>query len=346
MSAAIEWRYKATDLPSLSPFGSVLAATMPVSKFADGRWSKTAIIDLDDFRLHPGAHALHYGSSCFEGLKAYRWEDNTLALFRADRHARRLGESAQALRLPPPDPDMLEAMFVEAVREAAALVPPDPGALYLRPVLLGEDPNIGAASRPSSTAVLYVLTSPVGDYFAGGERALRLLIEAEHPRTTDQFGKVKTGANYASALGATMDAREKYQIDQILFCPGGDVQETGAANFILIDDNHVITKPLSDSFLHGVTRDSVLTIAGEMGYSVEERNFTVAELLAWTQHGEAALTGTAAVLTGVGTLIHEGQEYHLTGGDTGPNARRLRQALNDIQRGKQPDNHGWIKRVL
>ena len=345
MTAAMKWRYTADDLSSLSPFGSVLAERMPVMHY-DGEWSEPKIIDVTDFRLHPGAHALHYGSSCFEGLKGYRWADDSVAVFRVDRHAERMVESARALRLPEPDAGVLSEMFCQAIRESVEWIPPAPGSLYVRPVLLGTDPNIGAASRPASQAVVYVLTSPVGDYFAGGDRALRLLVEDETPRTTPQFGRVKTGANYAAALGPTMDARNQYGIDQILFCPGGDVQETGASNFILIDDQRVVTKPLTNQFLHGVTRDSVLQIARDLGYQVEERDISLAELLDWSQTGEAALTGTAAVLTGVGTLIYQGKEYPVSGGETGSNSRKLRQALVEIQRGERPEPHGWVRKLV
>lgn len=340
----ISWRYTADDLSTLSPFGSVLADRISICRYADGRWSDSKLIQANEFSIHPGAHCLHYGSSCFEGLKAYRWEDDSIAIFRPDRHIERMMQSAATLRLPVPDPDVLMQMLVDIVNDAATEIPPAPGALYLRPVLIGSDHNIGAASTPSASAILYILASPVGDYFAGGERALRLLI-AETPRTTPQFGKVKTGANYASALGTTLDAKEKHGIDQILFCPESDVQETGASNFILIDDKNVITKPLSDQFLHGVTRDSVLKIASDLGYTVQEKNLTVDELLAWTEHGEAALSGTAAVLTGVGTLIHNEKEYTLSSGQTGPNTQRLRTALMNIQRGIASSQDGWIKKV-
>ena len=274
------WRYLTADLPKLSPFGSVLCDKMPLANFASGKWSEPRIVQLADLPLHPGAHCLHYGSSCFEGLKAYRWSDDSLAIFRADQHAERMMASAATLRLPVPQEDMLLQMLRDAVLSSMEDVPPAPGSLYLRPVLIGTDTNIGAAATPSQSASLYVLTSPVGDYFAGGERALRLLVEDQTPRTTPQFGKVKTGANYAAALGITLDAKDKWQVDQILFCPRGDVQETGASNFILISDDVVVTKPLSDSFLHGVTRDSVLTLAKDLGYRVEERDFSVDELVA------------------------------------------------------------------
>lgn len=339
------WRYTTDDFPQLSPFGSVLGDRISATNYSEGQWSPLELISLSDFRLHPGSHCLHYGSSCFEGLKAYRWEDDSIVVFRPNRHAQRLAKSAKILQLPFPD----EAMFCQAIQDvvsdSAEMIPPAPGALYLRPVLIGTDPNIGAASKASATAMFYVLASPVGNYFADGDRALRLLIEDKIPRTTPQFGQVKTGANYAAALGMTLEAKEKWNVDQILFCPDDDVQETGASNFVLIDDKRIVTKPLTDSFLHGVTRDSVLTLAAELGYEVEQRDFTVAELLDWTQHGEAALSGTAAVLAGVGTMIHGGKEYALSGGETGPNTQRLRQALMNIQQGKAEDAHGWISRV-
>lgn len=338
------WRYSADDLPSLSPFGSVLADRISISRFDDGQWTQSKLIELNEFTIHPGSHCLHYGSSCFEGLKAYRWEDDSIAIFRPDRHINRMMQSASILRLPIPEPDQLMQMLVDTVQDAVADIPPAPGALYLRPVLIGSDRNIGAAATPSKSAVLYVLASPVGDYFAGGDRALRLLVE-ETPRTSPQFGKVKTGANYASALGMTLDAKEKHSIDQILFCPGSDVQETGASNFVLVDDKKLITKPLSDHFLHGITRDSVLKIAGDLGYTVEEKNFTIDELLEWSRHGEAALSGTAAVLAGVGTLIYNDKEYVLSGGKTGPNTQRLRTALVNVQRGVETNEHGWIQKV-
>lgn len=339
---ARQWRYTAEDLPKLNPFGSVLADRICIADYADSSWSQPRLIELAEFQLHPGAHCLHYGSSCFEGLKAYRWANDDLVIFRGDQHANRMAQSAQTLRLPVPEPALFEQMLRSVVLDAAEWVPPAPGALYLRPVLVGTDSNIGAAATPSKTATFYILASPVGNYFASGERALRLLVEDKTPRTTPQFGRVKTGANYAAALGMTLDAKEKWNIDQVLFCPEGDVQETGASNFILVDDDTLVTKPLSDSFLHGVTRDSILTLASELGYNVQERDFSVTELLEWTKGGEAALTGTAAVLASVGTVIHNDQEYTLSNNKPGPNTKRLRKALVDIQQGNAPDSRGWI----
>src|SRR5690606_36632422 len=142
--------------------------------------------------------------------------------------------------------------------------------------------------------------------------------------------------NYASALLPTMKAKQDLRADQILFCPGGDVQETGAANFILIDGDSLIAKAHDSSFLHGIARDSILTLARDLGFKVEERQLTVDELLerAAIPGCDAALSGTAAVLTAVGTLIHHGREYTVGSGVEGPTTGMLRKALNDIHSGR------------
>jgi branched-chain amino acid aminotransferase len=146
-------------------------------------------------------------------------------------------------------------------------------------------------------------------------------------------------------MGPTLSARAKYQADQVLFCPGGQVQETGAANFFLLREGELLTRSLDSSFLHGVTRDSLLTIGRDLGYSVSERKFDVLEMLDWVNTGEAALSGTAAVLAGVGTLIYGGVEHRVGNGDVGPLTRALRAHLIAVQQGEAPDRHGWLERV-
>jgi branched-chain amino acid aminotransferase len=190
-----------------------------------------------------------------------------------------------------------------------------------------------------------VLAIPVCDYFAGGMKPLRIYVEDVNSRSATQTGRVKTGGNYAAALGPTLEARKQYKADQVLFCPGGEVQETGAANFLLIRKGHILTRALDSTFLHGVTRDSLLTMARDEGYKVEERIVTVPEMLEWAKDGEAALSGTAAVLAGVGVLIHHGKEHTLSGGEVGPVTQDLRQKLVSIQRGESADRHGWITRI-
>lgn len=330
---------------SAPAFGTVMAPHMAVARTDDGVFGAAEIVPTGPIELHPAAHALHYGSACFEGLKAHGGVDGKVRLFRADRHAERLRASAQRLLLPVPPADLLAHALNAVVSANLDVVPEAPGALYLRPVLLGVDPNIGAAAAPSREALLYVLASPVGDYFRGGNDGLTLAVETDLPRTTPQFGQVKSGANYAMALGVTRRAREEHGADQVLFAPGGDVQETGAANFLLLDDRRVVTKALDGSFLHGVTRDSVLTIARDLGYEVEERDISIDEVLDWAATGEAALAGTAAVLAPVGALVHRGRRVAVGDGTMGPNTARLRDALLAIQRGQAADPHGWTQPV-
>jgi len=325
-----------------APFGTLFADSVATAVFDGESYTYSGAVEpLADLSLHPGTHALHYGSACFEGAKAHRQPDGSVAIFRLGDHMARLQQSAARLHLPVPDVELSSQMVIDAVRANADATPSAPGSLYIRPTLIGTDPNIGAAAAPSKTALLYILNSPVGDYFAGGVRPLTLMVETSVPRTTPQFGMVKTGANYAMALGVTLAAKADHVADQVLFAADGEISETGAANFFMVDDNKVITRALDESFLHGVTRASILTIAGDLGYEVEERALSVDELVAWAPEGEVFLSGTAAVVAPVGTIIVNGDRITIGDGQPGANSLRLRDALTSIQVGTAPDNHGW-----
>ncbi len=329
----------------MSQFGTEFCDQFAIVQFEDGEWQAPALRALEPLQLHPAAHVFHYASTCFEGFKAYRWSDGKARIYRLKDHIARMQKSAASLRLPIPDADMLADMVIGLVRAHVEEIPAPPSSLYLRPTLIGTLPNIGAAASPSTEATLFVLASPVGDYFAGGTRPLKLLIEDQRSRSTEQLGSTKTGGNYAAALGPTLDAKAQYGVDQVLFCPNGDVQETGAANFLLFNDEEVITKSLDSSFLHGMTRASVLSLAADLGYRINEREFTVDELLAWSTDYEAALSGTAACLTPVGAFIYGGKEIPVRDGAAGPNVEKLRSALQAIQYGDAPDTHGWLTEV-
>lgn len=329
----------------MKPFGTEFCDHIAIARYAGGAWSASSIEPLAPLPMHPAAHVFHYASTCFEGFKAYRWSDGKGRIFRLHDHVARMQRSAASLCLPVPDADFLAGMVVDAVHKNLADIPDPPASLYLRPTLIGTLENIGAAAAPSSEATLFVLCSPVGDYFAGGAAALKLLVEDTKARTTEQLGSTKTGGNYAAALGPTLEAKEKYGVDQVLFCPNGDVQETGAANFLLISDDEIITKSLDTSFLHGMTRDSILKLGAELGYTISERTFTVEELLEKVSTYEACLSGTAATLSPVGTLVYNGEEIQVRDGQPGPNRKKLQKALQDIQYGLEPDSHGWLTEV-
>lgn len=329
--------------PFSAPFGTLFGDHMTTATYVDGVYDYPGTaVPLERFSMHPAAHVLHYASECFEGLKAHRQVDGSVAIFRLDDSVERMLLSIAKLRATPPSADLLRQLIVDATTANASFTPDSPGSLYIRPTFIGTAANIGAAATPSNEALLYVINSPVGDYFAGGVRPLSIFIETDMPRTTPQFGSVKSGANYVMALGPTLDAKRDHVADQVLFASGDDVTETGASNFFLCDGERVITRNLDDSFLHGITRKSIIQIAQDLGMDVEERSIPVAELKAWSEHGEMFLSGTAAVIAPVGTVMAHGETITVRDGQPGPTTLRLREALTDIQTGKAPDTHGWL----
>ncbi len=334
-----------TPQPKRPAFGTLLTSHMAVTQYRDGKWSPSEIKPVASIEISPAAHMLHYASTCFEGFKAFRRADGSVHVFRMDRHLQRLLQSSRLLVLPEPDVAQVADMVRAVINRCRDAVPEAPGALYLRPIIFGTTANIGAATTPTTEAMLVVLASPVWDYFAGGEKPLRILVDDQNTRSAQHMGIVKTGGNYAAALAPIMNARAKYQADQVLFCPEGQVQETGAANFMLIREGELMTRSLDSTFLHGVTRDSLLTMGRDMGYTVTEKKFDVLEMLDWVRTGEAALSGTAAVLAGVGTLIYADIEHRVGSGQVGEVTKALRAKLVAIQRGQAPDVHGWLERV-
>jgi len=327
-------------------FGTAFMPQMTLSTHDNG-WSDIETVSADSISLHPGAHVFHYASTCFEGLKAFRHKDGSVKIFRMDKNIARLQQSSDLLYLPELSTEMVAKMINDIVGQYRNEIPAPPASMYIRPTHIGTEAAIGKAGDPSDTSIFFVLLSPVGDYFSGGEASLRLLIDDVGVRCGPDHGMVKGGGNYASALKHIMRAKKKHNAQQVLFCPDGDIQETGAANFILIDDESVVTKSLDDSFLHGVTRESILTLARDKGLKVEERDFSIDELLerSANPNAEAGLAGTAAVWAAVTTLIYKDKEYTIGSGQPGPKIRELRAELNAIQWGEADDKHGWLTDV-
>ena len=332
----------------MSAFGTVFTDEMIISHHDGNAWSTPQFVSSNALTIHPASHVLHYASTCFEGLKAFRHPDGSINIFRMGQNIKRFAQSGRLLHLPAVDEALISSMILQVVAKYKDEVPEPPSSIYIRPTLMGTEAAVGKAAAPSSTASQFVLLSPVRDYFAGGgDVSLRVLLDEEGARCAPHMGMVKSGGNYASALDPILRAKQQHNADQVLFCPDGDVQETGAANFILFDGQEVITKALDESFLHGVTRDSILTLAKDRGLQVQERELTVEELLERSAKPtcEAALSGTAAVLASVGTLLHNGKEYAVGTGSAGPIVKDFRQALNDIQWGRAEDKHSWLVKV-
>ncbi len=322
-------------------FGTQFFDEITLTTFDGKAWSETVFKPSDSLPLHPATHALHYGSSCFEGLKAFRADNGDVYVFRLDDHIKRMQNSAKGLYLPVPDAEQLKAMIVDLLAKYREQVPAFPNSAYIRPTLFGTDKAIGRAAEPAETSMLFVLISPVGDYFSP-ENKLRVLMNTEDLRCSPHIGSIKSGGNYASALSLVMRAAEKYQAQQVIFAPHGDVQETAAANCLLINDNEVLTKGLTSEFLPGITRDSLLKVAKSLGYKISERDISADELIEWSKDGEIALSGTAAVLAPVGEVVYQDKVYTVNQGKDANNTMRLRKALNDIQRGATDDKFGWI----
>lgn len=329
----------------MAAFGQEFTSLMAFCRYQDDQWQKPSLTTLDDFKLTPQSHVLHYASTCFEGLKAYRWADGGIRLFRYQDNIKRLRASAKALCLPIPDEALLDDMIKQAVLSVVDEIPDLPESLYIRPTLIGTENNIGAAGKASKEAYLYVMTSPVGDYFSGGIRPLKLLIDDVNMRSTPTFGQVKTGGNYAAALSSVMRAREQYGADQVLYCPQANVQETGAANFFVLHKNRLITKKLDGSILPGITRDSIMQLAKNQGFEVIECDFTVDELISWLPDSEAFLSGTAAVISPVGEFIYNNKIHAAGNGEIGQQTLAFREQLTAIQQGQQSDNFNWVSQI-
>jgi branched-chain amino acid aminotransferase len=341
-------RYKHNEAIDMAKaFGTEFMPEMVITWNKNNEWSVPEVVSSESLPMHPGSHVLHYSSTCFEGLKAFRQKDGSVKIFRMDQNVKRFAQSSRLISLPEIDEATTSQMILEIVSRFKDQVPDTPGSLYIRPTHLGTELSIGKAAAPSIESCQYILLSPVGDYFSAGAAALRVLLDEEGMRCAPHMGMIKSGGNYASALNPIMEAKETYNADQILFAPDGFVQETGAANFLLIDGNEIITKALDASFLHGVTRDSILTLARDNGMTVSERELSVSEVLERIKDPgcEAALSGTAAVLAPVGTMIYKGEEYDVGTGHLGPITTQLRNQLNAIQWGEAEDTHGWLTTV-
>jgi branched-chain amino acid aminotransferase len=245
---------------------------------------------------------------------------------------------------------MLEGLKA-LVRTDADWVPHAPGtALYLRPTLIGTEGFLGV--RPANTFTYFVIASPVGNYYGGkGLKAVRIWVETKEVRAPrGGLGATKAGANYAASLHAAQAAK-KNGFDQVLWLDSTNhelIEEVGTMNLFVVIGKTLVTPPLSDSILAGVTRDSVLKLAGDLGLKAEERPLSVKELRAAHQAGaltEVFGTGTAAVISPVGELAFAGEKLVFNGGEPGPVSLQLFEEISGIQRGTRPDRHGWMTTV-
>ncbi len=343
-------REKVAD-PAALGFGRIFADRMLNAHWEPARgWHDAHIEPYGPICLEPSAAVFHYGQEIFEGLKAYRWADGGVWLFRPEMNWARMNRSAARLALP----EVPEGLFLGGVTELVRLerdwVPAAEGtSLYIRPTLIGEEPFLGV--RPSERCRFFVILSPVGPYYAAGFSPVRILVEDHYVRAAPGgTGMAKAGGNYAASLVAGMKAKER-GFEQVLWLDATErrwVEEVGAMNIFFVAGGRLVTPPLTDSFLEGVTRDSVLRLAPTLGLDAEERPVAIEELLADLRAGrvtEIFGTGTAAVVSPVGVLGYKDEEAVVGDGGVGPVTRRLYDTLTGIQYGRVPDEFGWMRRV-
>ena len=332
-------------------FGKLFTDRMLIVEWkADSGWCDARIEPYGPFSLDPACAVFHYAQEIFEGLKAYKWPDGRVALFRPEMNARRFNQSATRMCMP----EVPEELFLKGIERLVALdrdwIPTAAGtSLYIRPTLIAVEPVLGV--KPSNHYYFYVIMSPVGAYYAAGFNPVNILVEDHYVRAVPGgTGEAKTGGNYASSLMAAQEAKKK-GYDQVLWLDGREqryIEEVGAMNMFFAYDKKIVTAPLNGSILSGVTRDSVLKLAPTLGYQIEERQIEVHELMADIRAGkvsEAFGSGTAAVITPVGKLCYKDESLQLTGGKVGKITQQLYDTLTGIQTGKLDDRFGWVSFV-
>ena len=329
-------------------FGRIFTDHMFIMEYTEGiGWHDARIQPYQNLALDPAAMVLHYGQAIFEGLKAYRNPADKIQLFRPMDNMARFNRSAARLCIP----DIDEAFVLDALKQLIALdidwVPKSPGtSLYIRPTGVSSDPFLGV--RVSNNYLFYILLSPVGNYYAEGLKPVKILVENQYVRAVrGGMGYAKAAGNYACSLIADATAK-KHGCAQVLWLDGVErryVEEVGSMNIFFKIDGELITPPLEGSILGGITRDSIIQLARKKGMAVSERRLAIEDIIAAQQSGkleEIFGTGTAAVISPVGSLVYGEDTYQVADGQMGAAALDLYDTLTGIQTGRLPDDMGWI----
>jgi branched-chain amino acid aminotransferase len=332
-------------------FGRIFTDHMFMMNWSEDKgWYDGRIVPFGDIPIHPASTVLHYGAEIFEGMKAYRTVKDEIVMFRPTENIKRLNDSAERLCLPELDVEGCLDILKTLVELEKDWVPHADGtALYLRPYLIGNDPHLGV--HAVHEALFVVICSPVGAYYAEGINPVKIAIESQDVRAVrGGTGYAKCGGNYAASLRAGQRA-EKSGYTQVLWLDGVDrkyIEEVGAMNVMFKVDGKIVTPALTGSILPGITRKSCIELLKDWGYQVEERLFSVDELFDSAKSGkleEAWGTGTAAVISPIGKLFYQGNEYLVSNNEIGELAQKLYDNLTGIQWGKKPDYKGWIEVV-
>jgi branched-chain amino acid aminotransferase len=333
-------------------FGRIFTDHMSVVRYNQAKgWHGARVESRANFLLDPALAVLHYAQEIFEGLKAYVRDDGGVNLFRPDANARRFRSSADRMAMA----QLPESVFIEAVEQLVridrAWIPGGEGSLYLRPFMIASEVFLGV--KPSAEYIFAVIASPVGSYFKGGPAPVSIWVSENYTRAAvGGTGAVKCGGNYAASLRAQAEAID-HGCDQVVFLDAVErryIEELGGMNiFFAFDDGSLLTPPLHGTILPGITRDSIIALAKDSGTRLREETYTIDQWRTDAASGklkEAFACGTAAVISPIGKVCSAKGDFLISGGAAGPVAMGLRKKLVDIQYGRAPDPHDWIRKVL
>lgn len=329
-------------------FGKQFTDRIFVMEYDSGKgWHSARIQPYAPFSLDPAAMVLHYSQEIFEGLKAFRRPDGKVAMFRPADNVSRFNRSALRMCMPEVDAQFFHDALLELVRLESDWVPKTEGtSLYIRPTMIATEAMLGV--RPAEQYLCYIILCPVAAYYPGGLAPVKIWISDHYVRAADGgTGEAKTGGNYAASLYAAREAALN-GYDQVLWLDAKEkryVEEVGSMNMLFLYDGKIVTSPLRGTVLDGITRRSVLTLVKDMGYEIEERSMAVDEVMEGAQNGrltEAFGTGTAVVISPVGSFCYKDHCVQLGNGQTGELTNKLYNLLTGIQYGRQPDKHNWI----
>ena len=333
-------------------FGKIFTDHMVTIDWVEGSgWHNATLGPRQPLSLDPAAAVLHYAQEIFEGMKAYRLDDGTMALFRPHENARRFNDSARRMAMP----EMPEEAFVEAVRQLALadrdwFPQVEGGSLYMRPFMFASEAFLGV--RPAKEYKFLVICSAAGNYFKSGVPAVSIWVSSRYTRAAPGgTGAAKCGGNYAASLVPQAEALARGH-DQVVFLDAAEhkwVEELGGMNvFFVFDDGRIVTPPLTGTILPGITRDSLMMLAREEGLDVREERYTLEQWRADAESGklvECFACGTAAVVTPIGRVAGEDVDFTIGSGGPGQLTGSLRSKLVSIQRGTAEDKHGWVMRL-
>lgn len=327
-------------------FGSVFSDHMLVVHYKDGKWLEPEIKPYGTLDMFPALHALHYGQSIFEGMKAYKSPENETLLFRPEENAKRLNKSATRLCMP----EIPEEIFLNGLNELLKLdakwIPKEPtSALYIRPFMFASSNFIKAT--PSDDYTFMIITCPVQAYYTG---EVHVKVETDYTRAAaGGTGAAKAAGNYASSFyPAKLGQAEGYQ--QLIWTDGDTheyIEESGTMNIFFRRNNELITPPTSDSILAGITRDSLIKLAKHLGITCTEERINLEQMAADYKSGaitEAFGAGTAATVATINSINYKGEKLPFTAKEDSY-ADILRTALQDLQYGRSEDPFGWRKIV-